>query len=183
MFLALLILLFIVVPVVELWFIIMLADWLGGGPAGAALVIVLLLIDSLIGAMLLRSQGLAVWGRFLQAVRERRIPHREVIDGVFVAVGGALLLTPGFITDFVGLAMLLPPTRKGMTGFVNRRVSKRVMRTVGVEGFEWQSRPSAGGRGTQAPPPRPPVDDDVVDVEAVEEEIEFRFDNKRLEGH
>ncbi len=179
MFIALGIVLFIVVPVAELWLIIEISDWLGGGWSGAALTIALLVIDSIIGALLLRSQGLTAWGNFLKAIAERRIPHREVIDGMFIVVGGALLLTPGFITDFVGLAMLLPPTRRVFSGFVTGRISKRVLRAAGVEGFQWQSRSQSAAADT---PAGPPVDDDVVDVTAVEEEIDFQFEQKRLEG-
>ncbi len=180
MILALVVILFIVVPVAELWFILQLAEWLGGGFTGAMLTIALLVIDSIIAVMLLRSQGLAVWGRFLQAISERRVPHREVVDGMFVVTGGALLLTPGFLTDIVGLAMLLPPSRRVFSGFVTNRISKRVMRAAGVEGWQWKGRARSGS--TDAPA-EPVVDDDVVDVTAVEEEIDFQFERKRLEGH
>jgi UPF0716 protein FxsA len=180
MLLALMILVFIVVPFVELWLIIMLADWLGGGWQGAALTVALLVIDSVIGALLLRGQGVTVFGNFLGAMRERRVPHREAVDGVFVAVGGALLLTPGFLTDILGFALLIPPSRRVFTAFTTRRISKRVMSAIGVEGFQWQSR---GARGAYSQPAEEPVnDEDVVDVVAVEEEIDFRFDRKRLEG-
>jgi UPF0716 protein FxsA len=67
--------------------------------------------DSLIGSMLLRSQGRAVWRRFTEALQSGRVPHREVLDGVLVIFGGAFLITPGFLTDIVGLFLLLPPTR------------------------------------------------------------------------
>lgn len=179
MLIALAIVLFIVVPVAELWLIIELADLLGGGWQGASVTIGLLIMSSVVGALLLRSQGLNVWGNFLRAVAERRLPHREVVDGLFVAVGGALLLTPGFLTDILGMAMLLPPSRKVFSGLVIGRIGKRVMRAAGVEGWQWQSRPRRAATGV---PEDPPVDDDVVDVTAVEEEIDFRFEQKRLEG-
>ena len=60
--------------------------------------------------LLLKSQGAPVWLRFNEALAAGRMPHREVVDGVCVVFGGALLITPGFITDIVGLALLIPPS-------------------------------------------------------------------------
>jgi UPF0716 protein FxsA len=102
----LLILVFIVVPIAELYVIFKIGDSIGW-----ALTFGLLIADSLIGSWLLRSQGRAVWRRFSEAMNAGRIPHREVLDGVLVIFGGAFLITPGFITDVVGLFLLLPPTR------------------------------------------------------------------------
>jgi len=113
---------FIVVPLAELWVIIRVGQWIGAGPT-----IALLLLDSVLGAVLLRSQGRTAWRRFNQALSERRIPHREVFDGAMVIFGGALLLTPGFITDILGLLCLIPPTRvairRGLTVFALSRFS------------------------------------------------------------
>ena len=61
--------------------------------------------------MLMRSQGRAAWRRFNEALAAGRVPAREVLDGALVIFGGALLLTPGFVTDILGLVLLLPPTR------------------------------------------------------------------------
>src|ERR671918_1479155 len=101
-----LVVLFIVVPLVELYVIIKVGQWIGAGPT-----IALLLLDAVLGSVLLRHQGRAAWRRFNQALAERRVPHREVFDGVMVIFGAALLLTPGFITDVFGLLCLIPPTR------------------------------------------------------------------------
>ncbi len=101
-----LVLLFIVVPIAELYVIIKV-----GEAIGVLNTIALLILDSLIGAALWRSQGRAVWTRFNRALAEGRVPHREVLDGVLVIFGGALLLTPGFLTDLLGLVLLLPPSR------------------------------------------------------------------------
>jgi UPF0716 protein FxsA len=102
----LLVFLFIVVPLVELYVIIRIGQLIGAVPT-----IALLLLDSVLGAALLRSQGRATWRRFNQALAEGRVPHRETFDGAMVIFGGALLLTPGFITDVVGLVLLIPATR------------------------------------------------------------------------
>jgi UPF0716 protein FxsA len=103
---VLLVFLFIAVPILELYVIIEV-----GGLIGVLPTLALLLAMSLLGATLLRHQGRGAWRRFNQAIAERRFPGREVADGLLITIGGALLLTPGFITDAVGLLLLLPPTR------------------------------------------------------------------------
>src|SRR3954453_20728332 len=108
-----LILLFIVVPIAELYVIIKVGDLIG-----APLTIALLIADSLLGAWLLKSQGRAVWQRFQATMQAGRVPHREVFDGVLVIFGGAFLITPGFITDIFGFALLLPPTRSLVRAFL-----------------------------------------------------------------
>ena len=101
-----LILVFIVLPIAELYVIIKV-----GGAIGVWPTIALLIADSFLGAALLRSQGRAVWGRFNETLVAGRVPAREVFDGTMVIVGGAFLLTPGFITDVIGLMLLIPATR------------------------------------------------------------------------
>src|SRR3954468_9891200 len=115
---ALLVALFIVIPLVELYAIIQV-----GQAIGVWWTIALLLIDSLVGAALMRSQGRSAWRRFQEAIQAGRIPHREVADGALVILGGALLLTPGFVTDIFGLFLLLPPTRAVVRGTLLRRVT------------------------------------------------------------
>lgn len=103
---VLLVVLFIVVPIAELYVIIKVGELIGVWPTLA-----LLLADALVGSLLLRHQGRGAWRRFNAAIAERRFPGREVADGVMIVIGGTLLLTPGFITDIFGLIFLIPPTR------------------------------------------------------------------------
>jgi UPF0716 protein FxsA len=103
---ALLVVLFIAVPIVEIYFIVKVGELIGVLPTLA-----LLVADALLGSLLLRHQGRGAWRRFNAALAERRFPGREVADGVMIAVGGTLLLTPGFVTDLFGLILLVPPTR------------------------------------------------------------------------
>jgi UPF0716 protein FxsA len=103
---ALLVILFIVVPIVELYVIIQVGEAIGVLPT-----IALLLADAVLGWLLLRHQGRGAWRRFNEALAQRRFPAREVADGVMIAVGGTLLLTPGFVTDIFGFLLLIPPTR------------------------------------------------------------------------
>src|SRR3954471_16473065 len=94
--------LFIVVPLVELYVILRVGDAIGAVPT-----ILLLAADSVLGSILLRAQGRSVWQRFNKALADGKMPHREVIDGVLVIFGEAFLITPGFVTDVVGLLLLL----------------------------------------------------------------------------
>lgn len=117
---ALLVILFILVPIAELYVIITVGELIGVLPT-----IALLLADALLGALLLRMQGRGAWRRFNAALAERRFPGREAADGLMITVGAALLLTPGFITDVFGFILLFPPTRaiarKLMRGYFGRR--------------------------------------------------------------
>jgi len=126
----LLLVLFIVVPLLELYVIIQV-----GGAIGVLPTIALLFLDSVLGAMLLRSQGRAVWRRFNNALAENRVPAREVFDGAMVIVGGTLLLTPGFITDVVGLLLLLPPTRDVVRRIASAIAKRRAVARVAFFGF------------------------------------------------
>lgn len=122
----LLVVLFIVVPLVEIYVLIQV-----GQAIGPWWTIALLLADSIIGSLLLRAQGRGAWRRFNEALATGRPPGREVADGIIIVFGGALLLTPGFATDVVGLACLLPPTRavirRVLLGGVRGRIARGVV--------------------------------------------------------
>jgi UPF0716 protein FxsA len=119
-----LLLLLILVPIAEIALIIQVGEWIG-----VWWTLALLLADAVLGSVLLRSQGRAVWRHFSAAVSEGRIPHREVMDGVLVIFGGALMLAPGFITDVIGALFLLPPTRALMRRLLTRRAVLRIVGT------------------------------------------------------
>src|SRR4029453_12832872 len=108
-------LIFIVLPIAEIYVIIKVGEAIGVLPT-----IALLILDSFLGAALLRSQGRGAWARFNDALARGRIPAREVFDGAMVILGGAFLITPGFITDAIGLLLLIPPTRRLFRGLVSR---------------------------------------------------------------
>lgn len=115
-----LLVLFIVVPIVELYVIIQVGQAIGVLPTLA-----LLLADAVLGSLLLRHQGRGAWRRFNEALAQRRFPAREVADGVMIAVGGTLLLTPGFVTDIVGLLLLIPPTRAIVRRLLRSYIGRR----------------------------------------------------------
>lgn len=109
-------LLLLVVPVIELFLIVVVADRIGGLNTFALLILI-----SVVGAVLLKREGLAAWRRVQTAIREGRVPADEVADGALILFGGALLLTPGFFTDAIGLLFLIPGPRA---------VAKRSMRKL-----------------------------------------------------
>ena len=143
-----LILLFIVLPIAELYVIIQI-----GGAIGIWPTIGLLLLDSFLGAALLRAQGRTAWRRFQEALGSGRVPAKEVYDGAAIIFGAALLMSPGFITDIGGFLLLLPPTRATL-----RHSLLAVARRVGparTAFFIYDRRPS-GWRGSgTGPRPRP----------------------------
>ena len=116
---------FIVVPIAEIYVIVKVGEAIGVWPT-----IALLILDSFLGAALLRSQGRLAWARFNEALSQGRIPAREVFDGAMVILGGAFLITPGFISDVVGLLLLIPPSRSIFRGIVARMARRRAAFTV-----------------------------------------------------
>src|SRR3954468_24035015 len=132
----LLILLFIVVPIAEIYVIIQV-----GQAIGALWTIGILIADSILGSLLMRSQGRLAWRRFNEALQAGRPPAREVLDGVLVIFGGAFLLTPGFITDVFGVIFLLPPTRAIVRRLLVRRFSERMIVAARTRAGAWSTRP------------------------------------------
>jgi UPF0716 protein FxsA len=101
----------LLVPLAELWVIVEAADRIG-----LASTLALLIVISIAGASLLKQQGLATWRRLQVTLGRGELPSREVADGALILFGGALLLTPGFLTDLFGMLLLLPPTRALVKG-------------------------------------------------------------------
>jgi UPF0716 protein FxsA len=160
---AILVALFIVIPIIEIYVIIQIGSLIGVWPTVA-----LLIADAVLGSMLLRHQGRGAWRRFNVALAERRFPGREVADGLLVAIGGTLLLTPGFATDIFGAILLIPPTRalvrRLMRGYVGRRFL--VMSVPGPAGHPSPTGPTTSSRD--------------YDYDATAEEIDT--DDPRLPG-
>ena len=98
-----------------------------GHAIGVLLTLLLLVASWPVGTWALRSQGRAAWRRLGEAVDERRPPAREVLDGALVMAGGSLLIVPGFITDAIGLLLLLPPVRALARWLLVRNLQSRVV--------------------------------------------------------
>jgi UPF0716 protein FxsA len=103
---VLLFLAFLVVPLVELYVLLQV-----GSAIGALNTVVLVVLVGVAGAWLVKREGLGVVRRVRSQVAAGQVPGRELVDGFLILFGGALMLTPGFVTDLAGLALLLPPIR------------------------------------------------------------------------
>jgi UPF0716 protein FxsA len=148
--LPVLLVLFVVVPLLELYVILQVGEAIGVLPT-----IAILIADSILGSVLMRSQGRLAWRRFNLGVAEGRVPAREAIDGVLVVFGGALLLTPGFVTDVFGLLLLLPITRPLVRRLLVRRFAGRMVASARMPG-------------------RRPPGDDAWDVDGTAHEVDPR---------
>ena len=115
-------LLFLLWPVAELIVVIKVAEAIG-----VLLTLALLIVGWPLGMWAIRSQGRAVWRRMAVAVNEGRAPTREVLDGALVLLGGTLLMIPGFISDAVGLLLLLPPARIPLRRLLARNMRSSVV--------------------------------------------------------
>jgi UPF0716 protein FxsA len=147
----LLVILFIVVPIAELAILIQVGQLIG-----VWWTILLLVAGAVLGSTLLRAQGRAAWRRFNDTLSGGRIPHREVIDGVLIIFGGALLLTPGFLTDAFGLLFLIPPTRALMRRLLLRRGTLKLVGAMPGAASPPNGRPTdiEGSAVDIDPPPR-----------------------------
>jgi len=170
---------FFLVPVIEIYLITQVASQIAWGPT-----IVLVIGVSLVGAWLVKREGLGVIQRIRGGFSEMRVPTNELADGAMIFFASALMLTPGFLTDFVGLALLIPPIRALLRGPVVAFFSKRLeVKAQGfgvppgvVGGFGGGSaagnpfgagpfgRPGAGRNVYDADSSRPAADADLTDI-------------------
>ena len=140
-----LLLLFILVPVAELYLFLTLGAEIGIGPTLA-----IIILTAFLGAALTKSQGAKALQNFRKATAEGRLPHREALDGLLILLAGAVLLTPGFLTDTVGFLLLIPPARAVIRGWLGTYLKARI-RLI--------PPPTQ-----QAPPPERREDGDFIDV-------------------
>src|SRR6188474_2794635 len=131
-------LLFLVIPFAELAVIITVASHIG-----VVETIALLILVSVVGAWLCKREGVGVLRRIRDSLDRGELPHRELVDGALILLAGALLLTPGFLSDCVGILLLLPPTRAIARTVLARLLRSRLqMATAGTGGrsFSWGVR-------------------------------------------
>jgi UPF0716 protein FxsA len=121
---ALLLIMLLVVPIAELYVIVQVGDVIG-----IPLTLLLLIAVSVLGTVLLRREGAATYFKAREVLARGGIPSKELTDGFLILLGGALLLTPGFLTDIVGLALILPftraPFKRFLTTVIFARLAKR----------------------------------------------------------
>jgi UPF0716 protein FxsA len=149
---------FVVMPLVELYVVIQVGQWIG-----AWWTILLLVVDSMIGAWLIKREGGRAWRALRAKLDGGGVPGRELADGALVLIGGTLLLTPGFVTDAMGLVLVLPVTRPIFRRLLTAYAASRVT-VVASSGFP--GSPGAGGT-RQRPGPTP--GESVVRGEVVDE--------------
>jgi UPF0716 protein FxsA len=134
MFLRLL-LLFTIVPLVELFLLVKLGTVVGVGPTVA-----LVIFTGVLGAWLARQQGLGVLRRLSEDLAEGRLPAEALIDGLLILIAGAVLLTPGLLTDALGFLLLVPKSRAVVRKAVVARFGRRFERgDPEVIDVEWKS--------------------------------------------
>lgn len=146
----------LIVPTVEIAAIIAVGRVIGGWQT-----LVLLLVESLLGAWIVRREGSRAWQALAEALRSGRMPSRQLADAALVLIGGTLLLTPGFVTDLVGFFFILPLTRPVARAWLEAAVARRLLGPLG----EW---PGAGGAPAPGSAPRRPASPDVVPGEVVD---------------
>ena len=132
----------LVVPMVEIAVIIAVGRTIGGWPT-----FILLLLESLLGAVIDRREGGRSWVALRDALRSGRMPSRQLADAALVLVGGTLLLTPGFVTDAVGFFVILPFTRPITRRWLEAAVARRLLGPLG----DWPGTPGPGGGAGPSP--------------------------------
>jgi UPF0716 protein FxsA len=125
---AALALLFLVVPFVELYVLIQVGQAIGALPT-----IAILVIDSLVGAWLVKREGLRVLRRAQDQVQRGVVPGTELVDGLLILFAGALMLTPGFLTDALATFLLIPPIRVVVRRLMATQLARRA--TLHLERF------------------------------------------------
>jgi UPF0716 protein FxsA len=145
-----LLLLFTTIPLAELALLL----WIGGR-IGLMPTVALILATGALGAALARHQGLATWGRFQEALAAGRLPGRELLEGLLILVAGALLLTPGVLTDAAGFLLLVPPARRWIVGRAEFRLRGRIEVAGAPPLSGWARRPARA----------PDADAEVIDAE------------------
>ncbi|MBT8395686.1 MAG: FxsA family protein [Gemmatimonadetes bacterium] len=151
-------LLFVGVPLLELFLLVKLSQYVGFLPT-----IGLVVLTGAAGAVLARLEGLRTIWKVKSEMARGRLPGSALMDGFAILVGGALLLTPGILTDVVGFSFLLPPTRRLLLNRIRRRLEERLksgaIRITHVDGFptgagrEWRPEaPTRPGETTDAKP-------------------------------
>jgi UPF0716 protein FxsA len=114
----------LVLPFVELGVFIMAVGWVGILPALAAIIVL-----GVAGSLLIKHQGLGVWRRADARLQAGEVPSAEVVNGLLVLIAGALLILPGFVSDVLAFALLLPPVRAAVRALLFKRFEQRVSDT------------------------------------------------------
>ncbi len=151
-------LIFILVPIIEIWLFIQVDSLIGLWPTLASVV-----LTAVIGTWLLRQQGFAVLMQARSSLEQQKFPLEQVIHGVFLLVAGLLLLTPGFFTDAIGFACLVPPLRLALAYGVWSKIKDHVH--VVHPGMQQEPR----ARGGPSRDGGPVIDGEIIEDETPDE--------------
>lgn len=130
---------FLVVPLIEIAFFVVIGNAIGLWPTLAGV-----LVTAVIGSVVLRYQGMAVFNDIRSQMNSGQVPARALADAALIGAGGLMLLLPGYFSDLIGILLLLPPTRSAIYAFLRSRI---------------QVVPMGGYGAAETPPPRPGVID------------------------
>jgi UPF0716 protein FxsA len=153
---ARLLLLFIIVPVVELALLLKAADVIGPWPTLGIIV-----VTAIIGASLTKRQGASTMAKAQAAMAGGKMPHAEVLDALMIVIAGAVLLTPGFLTDVFGFSLLFPPVRAAVRKRLVKAFKNRVQ--IVTPGTPSPDRVQSGGSAWAD-------DDNVIEAEVIDDE-------------
>ncbi|GAB3767164.1 UPF0716 protein FxsA [Nocardioides ginsengisegetis] len=134
---------FVVVPLVEIYVLIQV-----GQVIGAWWTVVLLVLDSLLGSWLIKREGGRAWQALRSALQTGRMPAAELADGALILIGGTLMLSPGFVTDALGIVLILPFTRPVARRLLTTVVTRRLLAAGPLAGPGNARRPGPGSGGS-----------------------------------
>jgi UPF0716 protein FxsA len=155
-------LLFIVVPVLEIYLLIQV-----GQTIGAWWTVALLVAAGFLGSWLVKREGSRAWTALTEALQAGRMPAKELADGALILIGGTLLLTPGFLSDVVGMFCILPFTRPLARRALTRLVSRRLVGSMTT--FSASRTATSGSWSGPGARQSPGTDESVVRGEVVDE--------------
>ena len=156
-------LLFVVLPIIEIYVLIQV-----GQVIGAWWTVLLLVADGVLGSWLMKREGTKAWRALREALDERRMPARELADGALVLIGGTLLLTPGFVSDSAGVVCVLPVTRPAVRISLTRFLTRKFLSGPGAPGYTSRREHDQAHAQKHAQTRQRPGPDQVVQGEVVD---------------
>src|SRR6056297_1501021 len=126
-----LLLLFSIVPLLELAFLLKVGEYVGLLPT-----VILVAGTGIVGVSLARNQGLAIISKVKRNLSQGKLPKDSLLDGLLILIGGVTLLTPGLLTDITGFILIIPGSREGIKKLVKRKIKDKII----VENYNYQQR-------------------------------------------
>ena len=158
--------LFTLVPLLELYLLVTIGQYMGVGPT-----IALVAVTGMAGAALARREGRKALASYQAALAKGELPEDGILSGLLILAGGVMLITPGVLTDAFGLAMMVPPVRRGVAKLVKRRLQARIA-SGDVQVMHIGSGAVGFGAEQARGPGSGPGSGSIVDVEVVDEQVD-----------